>query len=343
MTKIKLNTVQQGDCIKILNAVDEPFADLVFADPPFNIGYQYDVYKDNLEHREYTNWTEQWMTACKNIMKPTASLWVAIGAEYAADVCMIGRDLKLTLRNWIIWHYTFGQNTKKKFARSHTHLFYFVKEPKNFTFNDEAISVFSDREVYYNDKRANPKGRLPDDVWDEFPRVCGTFNEREGWHPCQMPEALLARVIRTCSNPGDVVIDPFAGSGTTLAVAQKLNRQYFGCELSKTYCSGIKKRLLKTKPLRQLDNEMNIHSEWPMEHIELLKDTYREFSISFDKLNNSFLLLRFTERFNSRVKNSLSEANNFNLCNHKVLFHQLKLLKLKGELPKIRVQHDESR
>ena len=98
------------------------------------------------------------------------------------------------------------------------------------------------------DRRANPAGRLPDDTWilrpqdlpdgfrpDEdtwyFPRVCGTFKERAGWHGCQMPEQLLGRIIRACSNEGELVLDPFAGSGTTLAVAKKLGRRFLGFEL----------------------------------------------------------------------------------------------------------------
>lgn len=343
MAKMKLNAVVNGDCIKKLNSIKEPFADLIFADPPFNIGYQYDVYKDNLAYQEYYDWTEKWMAACTHVMKPFASFWIAIGAEYAADVCMIGRELKLTLRNWIIWHYTFGQNTKKKFARSHTHLFYFVKNPQNFTFNEDAVSVFSDREVYYNDKRANPKGRIPDDVWDEFPRVCGTFSEREGWHPCQMPEALLARVIRTCSNPGDVVFDPFAGSGTTLATAKKLNRQYLGYELSKKYCNGIDKRLDAITPFEKVAGEINEHFNWPKEHIELLKDTYREFSVGSDKLNkNNFLLLRFTERFNWRLAHSMVTVPDKPVLYYpKIIGDKIELLRKQGELPKIRVQYNE--
>ncbi|HNX26203.1 MAG TPA: site-specific DNA-methyltransferase [Phycisphaerae bacterium] len=310
MTKVGMNVIEQGDCIKILDSVEEPFADLVFADPPFNIGYKYDVYEDKLAYEEYYDWTEKWMAACTRVMKPDASFWIAIGAEYAAEVRLIGRKLGLTLRNWIIWHYTFGQNTKKKFARSHTHLFYFVKDSGRFTFNDKAVRVFSDREVYYHDKRANPQGRIPDDVWDEFPRLCGSFSEREGWHPCQMPESLLARIIRTCSNVGDVVIDPFAGSGTTLVAAKKLSRRYFGTEISPQYVEGVRQRLNKTRAYAGGCPEKSQPADCsddkiPPAHFEILRDAYADFTVPVTKLKTSgFLMERFAERYNLRLKYS---------------------------------------
>jgi site-specific DNA-methyltransferase (adenine-specific) len=164
------------------------------------------------------------------------------------------------LRSWVIWYYTFGVNCTRKFNRSHAHLFYFVKDSKRFTFEDEAIRVPSARQLVYDDARANPRGRLPDDTWIlrpqdvpggfaadgdtwYFPRVCGTFKERAGWHGCQMPEQLLGRIIRACSRPGEVVLDPFAGSGTTLVVAKKLGRRYLGFELSPDYAAQVRARL----------------------------------------------------------------------------------------------------
>ncbi len=238
------NKILCGDCIDLLGGVKEPFADLVFADPPFNIGYQYDKYKDKLKKDKYIRWSEDWMRACCNVLKPDGSFYIAIGDEYAAYIHNIAVDkLALHRRNWIIWHYTFGQQTKNKFARAHTHIFYFVKDKDNFTFNDHSVRVPSDRQILYNDKRANPKGKMPDDVWNEFSRVCGTFHERQGWHPCQMPESVLARIISASSRPGDTVLDPFNGSGTTAAVAKKLGRNYCGIDISEDYVKNSKERL----------------------------------------------------------------------------------------------------
>jgi site-specific DNA-methyltransferase (adenine-specific) len=242
-----LNKIICGDCIKVLGKVKEPFADLIFADPPFNIGYKYDGYNDNVSRDKYIDWTRKWIALCKKVLKPDGSFYIAIGDDFAANVKIIADDLKLYLRNWIIWHYTFGQQTKNKFARSHTHIFYFVNDPKKITFNDFAVRIPSDRQLIYADKRAHSAGKLPDDVWDSFSRVCGTFNERTGWHPCQMPESLLKRIISVSSNEGDCVLDPFSGSGTTAAAALQLNRNYVGIETSDKYVKQSMKRLLALK------------------------------------------------------------------------------------------------
>ena len=242
-----LNKIICGDCIEVLSEVKEPFAELIFADPPFNIGYKYDKYHDKVEKNNYIAWTKDWMAACKKVLKPSGSFYIAIGDEHAADVKVIADELGLFMRNWIIWHYTFGQQTKKKFARSHTHIFYFVNDKNNYTFNDNAVRVPSDRQLVYNDRRANPAGKLPDDVWDEYPRVCGTFRERAGWHGCQMPENLLKRIIAASSNEGDCVLDPFSGSGTTAAAAIGLGRNYTGIEISEEYVRNANERLAKLK------------------------------------------------------------------------------------------------
>jgi len=140
-----------------------------------------------------------------------------------------------------------------------------VKDSKAFTFNANAIKVPSARQLVYADSRAKEGGKLPDDTWflrpqdmkgsftpEEnvwfFPRVCGTFKERAGWHGCQMPEQLLGRIIKVSTNPGDVVLDPFAGSGTTLAVAKKLGRRWIGFELSSKYVGKVDERLASIAP-----------------------------------------------------------------------------------------------
>ncbi len=280
------DTVYHADCVSLLSQWEPGWADLAFADPPFNIGFTYDVYKDKKPHEQYVEWTEHWMAACVRALRPTGSFYIAIGDEYAAEVKIIGEKLGLTLRNWIIWRYTFGQNTKAKFCRSHAQIFYFVRDEKDFTYNDRQLRYPSARHTVYKDKRGHPLGRLPDDTWDEFPRVCGTFKEREGWHGCQMPEGLLARIIRASSNPGDTVLDSFAGSGTTLATAAKLGRRFVGTDISDQYVEHCRSRTEKAKEMHRqwLDHVPADHLDWHPLDEQALIDLYRETKVPIDTL-----------------------------------------------------------
>jgi site-specific DNA-methyltransferase (adenine-specific) len=256
---VELDQILTGDCLEHLGRLPEASVDLAFADPPFNIGYEYDVYNDRRGRDQYLNWSERWLTAVRRVLRPTGSFYVAIGDEYVAELKVRLDSLGLTLRNWIVWHYTFGVSCTRKFNRSHAHILYYVMNPKRFTFHADAVRVPSARQTTYADRRANPAGKLPDDTWVLRPqedercfqpdgdtwyvaRVCGTFKERTG-HPCQMPEGVLERIIRVSSSPRDVVLDPFAGSGTTLAVARRLGRRYLGIELSADYAERVRQRL----------------------------------------------------------------------------------------------------
>jgi site-specific DNA-methyltransferase (adenine-specific) len=242
MITMKINKVYLGDCIEVMKTLPDKSIDLIFADPPFNIGIKYDVYNDNMSYEEYYQWSEKWIQETYRLLKDNGSMYIAIGDEFAAEINIILKRTGFYFRNWIIWYYTFGQNQKKKFNRSHTHILYFTKDKKRFVFNDKDIRVPSARQLIYKDKRANPIGKIPDDVW-QFSRVCGTFKERIEKHPCQMPESLLELIIKASSNKGDLVLDPFGGTGTTAAAAKKLNRNFITIEISKEYYEIILKRL----------------------------------------------------------------------------------------------------
>jgi site-specific DNA-methyltransferase (adenine-specific) len=254
--------VRNGDCVPGMKALPVACVDLALADPPFNTGYEYDVYRDRLPLAEYLNWTASWATALKRVLKPGGTFWLAIEDEYASDLdVLMRRELGFHRRSWVVWYYTFGVNSIRKFTPSHAHLFHYVVDPDAFTFNADAVKVPSARQLVYGDKRAKAGGRLPDDTWilrpqDNrlgnleppfdvwyIPRVCGTYKERVDFHPCQMPLAILDRIIRVSSNPGDVVLDPFTGSGTTAVAAVTLGRRFVGWELSANYVAGIKRRM----------------------------------------------------------------------------------------------------
>ena len=133
---METNRLLNEDCIAGMQAIDEGTVDLAFADPPFNIGYDYDVYEDRRAADEYLDWTRRWGAALVRTLKPTGTFWLAIGDEYAAELKVLcTRELGLHCRNWVIWFYTFGVHCMQKFTRSNAHLLYFVKDPKQFTFN----------------------------------------------------------------------------------------------------------------------------------------------------------------------------------------------------------------
>lgn len=254
--------IRHGDCVAGLAELPEGAADLAFADPPFNIGYDYDVYDDRKEREHYLEWSRKWIGGVHRALKPSGTFWLAIGDEYAAELKLLAQDAGFICRSWVVWYYTFGVNCTRKFNRSHAHLFHFIKHPKDFTFRADELEnrIPSARQLVYADARANPRGRLPDDTWIlrpqdledcftppedtwYFPRVAGTFHERAGFHGCQMPEQLLGRIIRVCSYENELVIDPFSGSATTLVVAKKLGRRYLGFELSESYAKRGMERL----------------------------------------------------------------------------------------------------
>jgi DNA modification methylase len=296
----QLGRIHNRDCVAGVNSLPEGSVDLVFADPPFNIGYKYDVYEDRMATADYLKWSNEWISAVHRALKPDGTFWLAIGDDFAAELKLEAQKIGFCCRSWVIWYYTFGVNCKNKFTRSHTHLFHFVKDPKHFTFRTDDLlnRIPSARMLVYNDKRAKGNGRLPDDTWiippevsdtsEEaclaalaanaaempqtfglrpqepadrfqpnedawyFPRVAGTFKERAGFHGCQMPEQLLGRIVRTCSEEQGVVLDPFSGSASTLIVAKKLGRQFLGFELSADYALAGRKRLDATRVGDQL-------------------------------------------------------------------------------------------
>jgi DNA modification methylase len=273
MTMMPLG-VQQGDCLQLLSSLPADTIPLAFCDPPYNIGFDYGgEYDDTMSASEYKRWSRSWLEQVHRVLHPHGTFWLAIGDEWAADLICEARSLGFHLRSWIIWYYTFGVNCDKKFTRSHAHLLYFTKHRTQFTFNANDIRVPSAREAVYRDKRAKPGGRLPDDTWilrpqqlpDAFsaegdvwfiPRICGTHKQREPGMPTQMPEQLLGRIIRACSNPGDYVLDPMAGSGTSLAVAKKLGRRYLGYEQSAAFYQRARARVRGAREGDPLDGKV---------------------------------------------------------------------------------------
>jgi site-specific DNA-methyltransferase (adenine-specific) len=240
--------IVERDCLEVLKTVPTGLARLVFADPPNNIGLDYGngPKADLLPAADYLHWCRQWIEAVPRVLTDDGSFWVLISSEWADEFGCMLRRTGMHRRSWVIWYESFGVNNTKNFSRSTRHLFYMVKNPKQFVFHPEPVTRPSARQVKYNDKRANPAGRLWDDAWGvdpPIPRVCGTFKERVAGFPTQLPLALLTPIIGCASDPGDLVLDPFSGSATTGVVAIRLGRRYLGIEKSPTFAALSRERL----------------------------------------------------------------------------------------------------
>jgi DNA modification methylase len=224
-----------GDCADAMQAMPRESVDLVIADPPYNIGIDYGAGAKADRRGDYDIWCEQWIGLCCRVLKPHGSLWVISGQEHGADIDIAIRRAGMTMRNRITWHETFGVYCHSKFGRCSRPIFYATKDSRRFTFNREAVLVPSARYAKYGDRRAAADGKkIMGDVW-QVSRVCGTFRERIKGVPTQLPEELVRRIVGVSSNPGDSVLDPFAGSGTVCAVAVQMDRDATGIELNPEY------------------------------------------------------------------------------------------------------------
>jgi DNA modification methylase len=243
----KLKAAPKSDLWKLINSdilsVDVPQARLVFADPPYNIGINYgEHHNDSLPHEEFVGWCFKWMHLCSQSLTDDGSMWVMINDEYAADFVFNLRKCGLYMRGWIKWYETFGVNCSNNFNRTSRHILYFVKNPKKFVFNETEVLRPSDRQLKYNDSRAQSGGKIEDDVW-QIPRLSGTCSERIPDFPTQLPLELVSRIISVASEPGDLVIDPFNGSGTTGVASIRLRRKYVGIDASSEFISLASARL----------------------------------------------------------------------------------------------------
>lgn len=240
--------ILEGDCLALLPTVEAGSVRLVFADPPYNIGVDYGHGKkaDRLPPAEYLDWCRRWIGEAARLLTPDGSMWVLINSEWADYFGMMLRESGLHRRAWIIWYESFGTNCRKTFNRTSRHLFYMVKDPKRFVFNPDAVSRPSDRQAIYGDKRADPGGKVWDDVWGinpPIPRVCGTFKERIPDFPTQLPLKLLRPIVGCASDPGDLVLDPFSGSGTTAHAAAEMGRHFIGIEKSPEFTRRSRSRV----------------------------------------------------------------------------------------------------
>jgi site-specific DNA-methyltransferase (adenine-specific) len=250
------------DFLKQAPKIMDGFAELIIADSPYNYGQAYTSYFDSLPHREFMSWVRRCLRECCRLLAAHGSIFIFAPDEWVSEVDVFCRQtLMLFRRSWIVWYYTFGVCNQKNFSRSHTHILYYSKAQTKFTFNDQAVRVPSARQLVYNDRRQHPRGKQPDNTWillrDQLEpvmtpdqdtwlesRICGTFKERGKESPNQIPLAVMERIVLACSKVGDMVLDPFCGTGSSGVASVYHGRRYLGIDISSTCIKESTKRLL---------------------------------------------------------------------------------------------------
>lgn len=266
----------QGNSLDWLASLDSESVDLVFADPPYNIKK---AEWDNFENQEkYIEWSVQWISQASRILKSTGSLYVCGFSEILADLKYSVSKYFKNCR-WLIWHYKNKANLGSDWGRSHESIIHFRKSDQAKINIDDVRIPYGAHTLKYpshpqaetsaygksktkknNNWTPNPKGAKPKDVI-EIPTTCNGMGETTP-HPTQKPEELLRKFVLASSQEGDLIIDPFSGSGTTIVVAEQLNRRWMGCDLNIEY------------------------NNWAIQRLENVRRMTKEEWIAFDRKNS---------------------------------------------------------
>ncbi|EKR6894750.1 adenine-specific DNA-methyltransferase [Salmonella enterica] len=240
-----------GDALTELKKLPSESIDLIFADPPYNIGKDFDGMVESWDEASFLAWLYECIDECHRVLKKHGTMYIMNSTENMPYIDLKCRTL-FTIKSRIVWSYdSSGVQAKKYFGSMYEPILMMVKNPKSYTFNRDAILVetTTGAKRALIDYRKNPpqpynQKKVPGNVWS-FPRVRYLMDEYEN-HPTQKPSALLKRIILASSNPSDTVLDPFAGSFTTCAVAAASGRKFIGIELNNEYVKMGLRRLSVT-------------------------------------------------------------------------------------------------
>jgi modification methylase len=255
MNEPPFNQIIQGDCVEILNTLPEKSVDLIFADPPYNLQLQQELWRPNMTRVDavddewdrfdgfeaYDQFTRAWLRACRRVLKDTGTIWVIGSYHNIYRVGAILMDLGYWILNDVVWTKSNPMPNFRgvRFTNAHETLLWAQRNHgARYTFNYQAMKALNDGLQMRSD-------------W-EIPLCTGAERIKvngEKAHATQKPEALLYRVILSCSNPGDVVLDPFFGTGTTGAVAKKLHRHWVGIERDERYIDVARERIDAIQPV----------------------------------------------------------------------------------------------
>jgi len=255
-----LNVVHHGDAVRILKQYPDNSIDLVFADPPYNLDKAYHVYDDERADEEYVKWCNSWLREYVRILKPTGSLYVLNLPRWTMYHAAF-LNQHLYFQNWIVWDAL--SEPRGKLMPAHYGLLFYTKHPTDFTFNYDEIGQLDAR--YYclrsscirKRKAAGADDKMPlTDIWWDIHRI--KHRRDRDYHPCQLPEVLMERVIRLSTNEGDIVLDALCGTGTTPVVAAQLGRRYVAIDIDENYVRITREKIAEVERRGYIERE-SIH------------------------------------------------------------------------------------
>ena len=240
------------DILEAVRCLPDQFVDLLVLDPPYNLTKTYNQTEfKRLPLPDYADWLEKWLAALRRTLKPTASVYICSEWSSSSAVFTVA-EKHLIVRNRITWEREKGRGSLANWKNCSEDI-WFCTVSENYTFNVDAVKLKRKVMAPYTDEEGSPKDwdaasggnfRLthPSNLWTDITVPFWSMPENTD-HPTQKPEKLVAKIVLASSNPGNVVLDPFLGSGTTSVVAKKLGRSYVGIELVERYCCLAEKRL----------------------------------------------------------------------------------------------------
>lgn len=259
-----------GDALEELKKIETESVDLVVTDPPYNLNKDYGKTQDKLTFDAYLEFSKTWLSETKRVLKPSGTLYVFMGMRYISYVyAILEQDLGMCFNSWITWFYTQGIGKTKGYSPRHDDILMFTKDAKDFYFSLDAVRV---PQKYYRSIN-NMRGANPGNVW-EFSHMHYCNRNRKP-HPTQKPEGLYERMILASSREGDVVLDPFMGSGTCLRVCQQTNRRAIGIDINPEYVETTLERLREPfngfdsidEKMKRCPNDLN-DPEFRIQYIE---------------------------------------------------------------------------
>ena len=250
-----LGRIYHGDCIEGMSLLPDETVDLIFADPPYNIGKDYGNNQMRLSGQKYREWSERWIREAVRLLKPTGSIYVCSDWRYSGMIQAI-LDSYLIVKNRITWRREKGRGSRRNWKNNMEDIWFAVKS-EDYVFNVEEVKIKKQVIAPYREN-GEPKDWVeengeryrythPANIWIDTVVPFWSMPENTP-HPTQKPEMVVERVMKASSNPGDTILDPFMGSGTTAVVAVRLGRRFIGFEINEEYVRLAAKRLDQTQP-----------------------------------------------------------------------------------------------